>query len=52
MVLAFPRDRCRPSTGKIRGGHSCKVYILPAVRIERPPEPPQPKARKRKEKSP
>jgi len=52
MVIAFPADRCRRPSGKIEGGHGCTVYILPVVRIERPPAKPTPKRTRRKEKSP
>jgi hypothetical protein len=44
MIIAFPRDRCRVSSGKIRGG-ACSIVILPVVRIERWPEPPEPAPR-------
>jgi hypothetical protein len=47
MIIAFPRERCRISAGKIRGGH-CAVIILPVVRIERWPEEPKRAPRKAK----
>jgi hypothetical protein len=47
MIIAFPRDRCRVSTGKIRGAR-CTVIILPVVRIERWPEKPKRTPRKAK----
>jgi hypothetical protein len=50
MVITFPRDRCRASTGKIRGAH-CSVIILPVVRIERWPEEPTPRRTARKAKT-
>jgi hypothetical protein len=37
MIIAFPRDRCRVSGGKIRGPR-CSIVILPVIRIERWPE--------------
>ena len=47
MIIAFPRERCRSSGGKIRGP-SCSVIILPVVRIERWPDEPEPTPRKAK----
>jgi hypothetical protein len=47
MIIAFPRERCRRSSGKI-GGPCCSVIILPVVRIERWPEEPTPTPRKTK----
>jgi hypothetical protein len=50
MVLAFPRERCRLSAGKI-AGPSAAIIILPCVRIERHSDRPKPAARTRR-KSP
>jgi hypothetical protein len=47
MIIAFPRERCRISAGKIRGPR-CTVIILPVVRIERWPEEPERAPRKAK----
>jgi len=47
MIIAFPRDRCRISAGKIRGAR-CTVVILPVVRIERWPAEPERAPRKAK----
>jgi hypothetical protein len=48
-VIAFPRERCRISSGKIRGA-VCTVIILPVIHIARWPEEPNNPARKRKSK--
>jgi hypothetical protein len=62
-VIAFPRERCRASSGKTGGktsgkmngktsGPGCTVIILPVVRIERWPAKPTRKRNPRKRKTP
>jgi len=47
MIIAFPRERCRRSGGKIHGPR-CSIVILPVVRIERWTDEPERAPRKAK----